>query len=448
MAAIANITPARPALRNPQRRVSQDVRVPIFWGLVILAVFFGGLGTWAALAPLNSAVVGQGELEVASNRKDVQHLEGGIVTEIDVHDGAFVRKGEVLLRLDGTRVAAQLQILHAQRDAALARRARLQAERDDKPAIQFPAALLMRKADPSAEDAMRNEQLLFERRRSSTQGQIQILTQRIGQLREEIRGIQALKASKEQQLALINKELRGVEALFKHGLSTTERLLGLKRTAASLRGDIGDEIASIARADQGIGEAQSQILQTTKNFQEGVAKDIQKTQSELFELAGKIQAAQDIFDHLELRAPTAGYVVGMNAHTVGGVITPGKTVLQIIPSDDALLIETRITPNDADRVKLGDKAQIRFPSIHSRTLPILKGKVVYVSADRLTDERTGRPYFSLRCKLDAHSLAALHKHPLIPGMPAEVIIQTGARTMLDYLVSPITDAFTRSMREK
>lgn len=445
LALAAPVTVPRPAGLPP---ISDDTRVPIRFGLAVLVLFFGGFGAWAWFAPLASAVVGSGNLQVSSERRDVQHLEGGVIQDLNVADGDKVKIGDVLLRLDPTRTASELEILTSRQDAALALKARLQAERDGAPRIAFPDTLLARAAIPSAAEAQRSETLLFDRRRTSTQGQVGILEQRILQLRQQIAGIEAQRKSKDAQLVLIARELKGVSTLYKQGLSTTERLLGLERTAEQLRGDIGAHIASIAQAQESIGEAHSQILQITRTFQEDVAKELSKVQNDLFDLAGKIRAATDVLDRLDLRAPAEGYVVGMNVHTKGGVISPGRTVLQIVPSKDVLVVAVRIQPQDSDKVTLGAPAHIHFPSIHDRTLGNLNGTVTYLSADRLSDERTGQPYFLVRIAPDTDSLAALKNHVLLPGLPADVMIESGQRTMLQYLISPIIEAFDRSMREQ
>ena len=428
--------------------IGDDTRVPIRFGLIVIALFFGGLGGWAYFAPLASAVVGSGNLQVSSERRDVQHLEGGVIQDLLVADGDKVNIGDVVLRLDPTRTSSELEILNARQDAAMALKARLQAERDGADHVIFPAALISRNAIPSAAEAQRTETLLFERRRNATEGQVTILEQRVLQLRQQITGIEAQRQSKEAQLVLIARELKGVSTLYKQGLSTTERLLGLERAAEQLRGEIGAHIASIAQAQESIGEARSQILQITRTFQEDVAKELSKVQNDLFDLAGKIRASTDVMERLELRAPVDGYVVGMNVHTKGGVIGPGKTVLQIVPSKDVLVVSVRIQPQESDKVVLGAPAHIRFPSIHDRQLGNLNGTVTYLSADRLADERSGQPYFLVRVAPDTDSLAALKNHVLLPGLPADVMIESGQRTMLQYLISPIIEAFDHSMREQ
>lgn len=421
---------------------------PIRWiGFIILAVVFGGFGSWAALAPLDSAALAPGVVTVKSFRKTVQHLEGGIVKEIFVREGKQVKEGELLLVLDDTQARAELEILRGQRFAAVASEARLKAERDERDEIRFPE--LLKVDDQRAREAMLSERQQFDARNLAKSGEIEVLEQRIGQLEAQVSGLQALIASKRELLNSYEEEIRDNKALLSEGYVDKQRLRDVQRQKASLNGEVAEHNASIAGINVQIGETRLQILQLKKDFRARVVEQLAEVQTRVFDLEERVTAINDRVSRSEIYAPVAGMVLGMTTHTVGGVISPGTPILDIIPEGDELIIEAELSPSDIDRVSVGMLADIRFSAFKSATTPVIEGRVVNISADRLVNEQTGMPYYQARVEVTevGKEKLAAGDLTLLPGMPSEVLVNTGARTLLEYLVAPATNAFARSMIE-
>lgn len=417
-------------------------------GLLVVLVAFGGLGTWATLAPLAGAVIAPGVVTVQSYRKTVQHLEGGIVTELLVRDGDVVEAGQLLVQLDRTRAHASVAILEGELDLLLAREARLLAERDGASEIAFPTELLARAVeDDDVGELVRGQQLLFEARRESLEGESGLLAQRVGQYEDEIAGLQQQSLSKDRQIEIVEDELEGLHALYERGFESRRRINELERLAEELRGELGAHTTAIARAENGIAEANLRIVQLRKEFREKVVKDLDEVQARFFDVSERRVAASDRMARLEIRAPIAGTVVGMRAHTVGGVIGPGEPLLDIVPAGDELVIEARMRPEDIDKVRVGQTARVRLSAFDQRTTPELEGTVVATSADRMMDETTGAPFFVVRSRISEGELEKLGDLQLVPGMPAETFVQTGSRTVLSYLLKPLSDGVARALRE-
>ncbi len=436
------------ATTAPPRRLRTGAAGAVVAGFVILLLAFGGFGTWAALAPLSSAAIAPGIIVVEGSRKTVQHLEGGIIKEILVAEGSRVAAGEVLVRLDETRPRTQYELLRGEYLAAIALAARLKAERDDYDSIPFSAELLGRRDEPQVMDIMVGQQRLFDARRTALRGQIEILRQRIAQYGEEIRGLEAQQQAKGQQIALIHEELRAVQELFEKGHERKPRLLALKRASARLKGERGEHIADISRVKQAIGEAELRIIDLSNTFQREVATELREVQRRVSELTERMTGQEDVLRRLEIRAPHGGVVVDLKVHTTDGVIAPRMPILDIVPIGDNLIVEAQVKPEDIDVVHPGLLAQARLTAYGRRTTPTVAGEVVHVSADRFVNERSGTAYYMARVVLDATALAALDDVELYPGMPAEVMIETGQRTAFDYLLSPITRGMERAFREQ
>jgi HlyD family type I secretion membrane fusion protein len=429
--------------------IGASSRRRILIGVAVIIASFGGFGAWAALAPLNSAAIAPGALVVDSHVKTVQHLEGGIIKEIFVGDGATVAAGQVLLRLDDTRVRASVDQLTGQYRAARALEARLLAERDGAREIAFPDDLLAVRDNPDVDKAIAGQRALFAVRRDTLAGDIAIQHQRIAQFNEEIIGLDAQRNSADGQLALLKEEIQVVEALLLAGQERKPRLLALQRARRQIEGDRGRFLASIARAKQSIGETQLQVSQLSVMRLKEATDELREVQIRIFDLRERLRAAEDTLDKMTLRAPQAGTVVRMSYFTLGGVIAAGQPILDIVPADDQLMVEARVRPEDIDTVRLGMSAEIRLDAFNQRRMPLLLGRVVQVSADRLTDRRTDIAYFTARVELDRESVKLVPggAAALFPGMPAEVIIETGQRTALDYFVAPIARSLSRGFRE-
>lgn len=417
-------------------------------GMATIVLFFGGFGAWSATAPLTSAAVAPGQIIVQGNRKRVEHLEGGIVKEILHRDGDFVEAGEPVVRLDDTRARATYDLLQGQYRAALALEARLVAERDGADRIDFPPDLMeVARQDPKVAQIVVAQNNIFEARRSTLEGQIKILQQRIAQAREEIAGLEAQEKSEARQLALIDEELVDVEQLVEKGLQRKPHLLALKRTKAAIEGSRGEHLAEIARARQKIGEATLAILDLKNQKLNAVVDGLREAQERIADLTERVRAAEDILVRTTIRAPQSGVIVGSKVHTVGGVIEPGLPLMEIVPQNDKLIVETKVRPEDIDSVHTGLPAHVRLSGLNRRTTPSIDGEVVYVSADRLSDPETGIGYFRADVEVEAASVEALGI-TLTPGMPAQVLIVTGERTAFDYLISPLADRFASAFKEE
>ncbi|HSK41659.1 MAG TPA: HlyD family type I secretion periplasmic adaptor subunit [Arenibaculum sp.] len=423
------------------------IRASILAGFVVLAVAFGGFGTWAALAPLDSAAVAPGVVVVDGKRKTIQHLEGGIIDDILVRDGDFVETDEVLVRLSHVRPRATLDLLTGQYRTRLALKARLQAERDGHDRIRFPAQLLDHRDEPELAETLAAQEQVFDARRRAFDGQITILNQRIAQYHDEIAGLEAQIAAEDRMLDLLGQEIADVQHLFDRGNARKPRLLELQRRAAEIEGERGRNRALIARARQQIAEMEQQIIELRHQRLKEVTGELQTIQAEIADQLQRLRDAADVLDRLDIRAPRSGIVVGLNFHTSGGVIGPGEPILDIVPQEDRLLVEARVRPEDIDDIRLGLPAQVRLTAYSARRTPTLDGKVVRVSADRLDEPRTGASYFETLVAIDPASLDRLPEVSLSPGMPAEVLIVTGERTAFDYALSPVTDAINRAFRE-
>jgi len=423
------------------------VRKPILAGAVIIFVFFGIFGTWAALAPLNSAAIAAGVVNVESNRKTVQHLEGGIVGKILVREGDKVKAGQVLIRLDETQPRASLDLLKGRYIAAKALEDRLRAERDGKQEIRFSDELMVHFGENQVAEILNSQINIFEARKKALQGQTRIIRQRVAQFREEIKGLREQIKSDNAQLRLIDQETRDVGYLVGKGLAPKPRLLALQRKTAEIGGNRGQNLAQIARAEQSIGESLLQISELKTTMNNEVVQELREVQTELFELAERISAAEDVLKRTEIRAPLEGTVVGLQVHTPGGVISPGVPLMDIVPRFDKLVIEAQVDPLDIDIVHPGLPAQVRLTAFSQRNILPLDGKVVWVSADRLTDENTGLAYYSARIQILGDISKALGGAALYPGMQAEVMIVTGERTPLEYLWRPISSSLNRAFRE-
>jgi HlyD family type I secretion membrane fusion protein len=427
------------------RGLTPSARSPVFAGILAIAVFLGGGGFWAATAPLDSAAVAPGVVVVAGQNKVIQHLEGGIVEEILVNEGDAVAAGQVLVRMSKTAAEADHHSLLLQHDELRAVEARLLAERDGHAEITFPADLVGRTDDSGIEriiDGQRNE---FAARRESLNSEMSIYEAQILALREEISGLEVQRKSTADQLTLIKEELDDSNKLLAKGLMQKPRVLALERNATELSGNQGELTANIAKAQQNILAAQAQISSVKKDWLEKLIGQLRDIQFKIADIGEKLRAASDVSERTEIRSPVAGIVIKLYINTIGGVIKPGDLLLELLPTEAGLLVEARVKPDDIDIVFPGRSAQLRFPALKARTTPTFTGKVEFVSADRLVDRDNQNAYYLARIRMDAKDI---HGLKLYPGMPAEVFIETGERTVIDYLTEPLTDVIAHSWREQ
>ncbi|MGA8902755.1 HlyD family type I secretion periplasmic adaptor subunit [Bradyrhizobium sp.] len=423
-----------------ERELRTGLRVLLAVGLLA--------GGWAALVPLAGAVIVPGNLVVQSNVKTIQHPTGGVVAEIAVHNGQRVNGGDLLVRLDATQAQASLQVVSKQLDEIRARIARLVTERDGLSQIKVPAELADRTSEDDVKTLLTSEEALFNARSNARRSQIDVFQSRISQLGEQIAGLDAQVEAKTKQLELIAGELTGVQELYDKRLVPLTRLTALQRETARIEGERGQLNSSIAETRSKIGEAQLQILKLEHDFRADVVKELGENQNKEAELVERSVSARDILDRIEIRAPTSGVIQQLSVHSVGGVIRAGDSVMEIVPDLDDLQIEARLQPNDIDQVRKGQTAFVRFSAFNQRVTPQLSGTVSYVSPDTSRDQQTNAAYFTVRVSLSENERRRLGGLQLVPGMPAEVFMQTGSRTMMSYLLKPISDQMRRAFIEQ
>ncbi len=445
------VGPVRPQTKVfdmvPRQVTPTRTRHIILAGALIGALFFGGFGAWAAFAPLKSAVVGSGSVKVSGNRKVIEHLEGGIVTNILVDNGDFVEAGQPLIRLDENQWRANLGLLTGRLFSAMARDARLVAEQNEEDEISFPDELITRQDDPEIAEIIRTNQAVFDSRKRAMESALQVRNEQIDQLTAEIEGGEKEKEALMTQLVYINAEIEDVQGLYEKGLARKPRVNALRRQQASLQGNIGRLSGQVARSRQRISEIEEQKNQLTRQMMSQVAEALQETRDQIYDTRQRILGVQDTLNRLEVRAPIAGRVVARRINTVGAVLSPGDAILDIVPEGDPLIIEVQIAPSNIDEVFPGQDARVRISAYSYRSTPSVWGKVIHVSADTLVEPGTGAPYYRAEVELDPMDLESKPGIELYPGMPAEIFIETGERTFADYILSPLMAGFERSLRE-
>jgi HlyD family secretion protein len=427
----------------------RSIRLHLIIGLAVVIVLAGGFGTWASTVQISGALIAPGAVVVDSNVKKVQHPTGGVVGEVRVRDGDVVKAGDVVVRLDDTVTKASLAIVVKTLNGLYARAARLEAEQRGDSKLTFPTQLTERASDPDVQNVMVSETKLFEVRVTGRTGQKAQLRERVLQLNEEIGGLTAQEKAKDQEIALIEKELIGVRSLYEQRLVQLTRLTTLERDAARLNGERAQYIASRAQSKGKITETELQIIQVDKDMVSEVSKDLRETNDKIGEFVERKVTAEDQLRRVDIRAPQDGMVLQSTVHTVGGVITAGDAMMMIVPQADDLSVEAKVDPKDIDKLQIGQKTLMRFSAFNQRTTPELNGLVTRVSADVTTEQRTGQSYYTIRVSLPPSEVARLgDKNKLIPGMPVEAFVQTGDRTMLSYLIKPLNDQLMRSFRER
>jgi epimerase transport system membrane fusion protein len=433
--------PARPDLPPA------GVRGPLTLGLGVMIVFLGGALAWSAAVPMQSAATAPGVVVVDSNRKTVAHLDGGTVAELMVQEGQVVKAGQILIRLDRTVPAANLALLRGQLIASLALQARLAAQRDREPELRFPAMLREFGADdPQVIEAMTAERRVHAALNDQMDSQIRILQQKNGQIDEQIRGFQAQIQAFDSQLRLITEETTVKEELVGKGLAPKPQLSMLQRQAAEIEGSRGQHVAKIAEARQQIGEGELRIVDLKAQVLSESVQKLRDEQTRAYEIIQRLRAAEDTLRRTEIPAPASGQVVGLKVFTVGGVIGPREPLMDIVPGDDLLSVDAQVSITDIDVISVGLPVELRFSAFNQRTTPTLAGKVQKISADRVVDQRTGQPSYTVRIMVETTGRLPPGIE-LQAGMPVEAMIRTGERTFLDYLTKPISDFTNRAMRE-
>lgn len=413
-------------------------------GYLVLLLFFGGFGSWAAFAPLESAAHGSGKVQVEGSSQPVQHLEGGMVAVIYASNGDFVEKGQALIKLDDTRPRAELDIFRGRQLSGVAISDRLRAERDDLDAIIFSHSLL-NSADSRASAAMENETAIFQARLADRLGEKSVLESRIANYETRIEGATAVLKAKQDVTASLEEEIIELEGLLADGFVDKQRIRELKRGLVKSLGEIADLEASIAASKVSIGETELQILQLDKKFKTQVVNDLTETQAQLYDIELQLFAIQDRVRRTTVAAPTAGVVVGLDVNTQGAVVAPGQELLTIVPDTDNLVISAKLSPMDIDRIRVGQEVEVRF-SVFKDAYTI-SGVLTKVSADSLIDETTGQPYYGALVELLESDMPLLGDYQLVPGMPAEVLVKTGSRSFLAFLTSRLGNMFAQSLNK-
>lgn len=408
----------------------------------------GSIGIMGAATDMSGAIISAGALVVESSSKKVQHPSGGVVKSLEVVEGARVRSGDLLIRLDETVAQANLSAVTKSLWELEARRARLQAERDGAAEIAYPDELMSLPAESPAASIVAGERRFFQLRREASDGQKRQLKQQVGQLSEQIGGLGDQIAAKKQESDLLAKELAGVEQLWEQRLVSITRLVNLQRDSARLLGERGQLTSSVAQLKGKISETELKILQIDQDFRSDVAKELADVRAKYAETFERKVTARDQTEKLELRAPQTGVVHDLNVHTEGGVIAAGETIMTIVPDADSLIVETHVAPQDIDQIKLGQPAVLRFTNFNQRTTPEIDGEVSRIGADISRDDKASPTFFVVRIAIPSPQLEKLGKARLMPGMPVEVFIRTGERTLLSYLMKPLADQMHRAFREK
>lgn len=417
-------------------------------GSVAIGVFAVFLVVWSTLAPLSSAAIAPGVISPHGSRKTIQHLEGGIIERILVEEGTRVEAGDPLVLLEDTMARASWQLIRTQYFTLAARHARLGALQSGAEEVYFPDWLAEEAGDPDVASILASEMNLLETRRKAHRDRKAVLQQNIVQLEKEIDGLNAQVAGQVRQLTLIKEEISGVQQLVDKGLERTPRLLGLQRTEAQIKAQRGANNALISRTEQAISEIELELIAADTVLQDEVAREMASVQAELSQAGERMAASGDILNRIEITAPVAGKVLDLRYHTAGGIIAPGAAIMDIVPENEELIIEARVSPMDIDVVYESLTAQIHLSAFGQRNLPMITGTVRHVSADRLLDEVTGQPYFRATVEVSKDEIARIGDGvTLTAGMPAEVMIVTGEQTLLGYLVKPAVDTLRRSFRE-
>ena len=420
----------------------------IIAGAVMIGVLVIGFGGWAGTTQLSGALIAPGQIVVDSNVKKVQHPSGGIVGEVRVQDGDKVKAGDIVVRLDETVTRASLAIVTRGLIVLWARMARLEAERDGASDIAFPKSLTDAASAPDVRAIVDGERKLFELRRTARAGQKSQLQQRINQLEEEITGHTAQRNAKAKEVQLIERELAGVRDLYSKNLIQLNRLTQLEREATRLEGERGLLVATTAQAKGKINELELQIIQIDQELSSEVAKEMRDVDAKIGEFVERKVTAEDQLRRIDIRAPQDGTVFQSTVHTVGGVISAGDAIMLIVPVADNLTVEAKVNPQDINQLQLGQKAILRFTAFNQQRTPEIDGTVARISADITTDQRTGLGYYTIRIALPAAEVDRLGDVKLVPGMPVEAFVQTGERTVISYLMKPLSDHFNRAFREK
>ncbi len=439
----------KPNWPNKIAGVPTNTRNAVIGGFCLIAATIGGFGVWSTTMPIASAVVANGQVVVASKRKQVQHPTGGVIRTFRVEDGSIVRAGDVLVELEDADAAERYTRARDGLYLALATETRLRAESFERDALEFPADLIAAaESDPQIKTILDGERQLFGVRKLELRGQLSIIEEQHEQLKNELDGLASERAASLNQIGLTNKELAVVEDLYKKGFTTRTRVFSLRREVAQLSGNAGRASAMSARTRSAMIESELKLLQARNQLQTAIQGELREVQAKIPNLREQYRAAKQAYDRMTIRAPVGGTVMASRVNTVGSVVRSGDTILEIVPVADRLMVEVQLRPTDVDSVKVGLSTEVRFTGLNQRTTPAVRGRVTHVSADAFQDSRTSATYFIAHIDVSDEEARRLGASHMQPGVPAAVMIKTGERTALAYLTQPLSDSINRAWREQ
>jgi HlyD family type I secretion membrane fusion protein len=431
------------------RRPSSSAKNIIIVGFFIVFCIFGGVGLWSATAPLARAIYASAVLVVKGERKKIQHFEGGIVGGVLISEGDYVEKGQLLIKLNPIQAKAGLARYMKQMDHELARLARLMAESNEDDTILLSNEVLQKMSeDPELMEIIEAEHVQFFARKTLLEGQIDILKQRMVQLEKEIDGLKIQRKSRLDQLTVFNDEIIGLTDLHEKGFFPRSQLLAMKRAMIQLEGFVGSDAASIARAESSMGETKSQIISLKQRAREQSLRELKTTQINLADLRERVTVAYDVLRRMDVKAPRSGTVQDLRVHTIGGIIKPGEKLMDIVPKDEELIIEAQVSPMEIDSIMVGQKAEVRLTALNMKSTPTIYGDIVSISGDAMQLSEAAGSFFLAQIRIPKTEQKKLGQVKLSAGMPAEVLIQTGDRTALEYFMKPLADAFARGLNEE
>jgi HlyD family type I secretion membrane fusion protein len=430
-------------------RLEQRMRRPMVVGAAIIGTLVVGLGLWASLTPLSTGVTAPAEVRVESNRKTIRHREGGTVRQILVREGQHVTAGQPLILFDDVEARASNDVFQNQADSMMSQAARLTAEATNRPTLDFPPELTSRMSDPRVASMIRDQQFLFATRLQLFQSQGSVLAQRLDQIQNQIVGNQAQVASVDEQRKLTAEEMAGYQTLYEKGFAPKPLILRYQRSIADLDGRKGSLLADIARLHQQMGETNMNLATLRDQRQSQAAEQLRDTQSKLADVMPRLAAAKQTLASTVVRSPVDGYIFNLTQFTLGGVTAPGEVLMDVVPANSPLMVTATIKPEDIDEVRVGMDARVRITGLNQRWVSPLPAKVAVVSADRITNDKTGAAFYRVDLRIDPKELKNLKRGSQVtPGMGAQAMIVTGKRTIMGFLISPITDTLHDAFREQ
>lgn len=440
---------AAPQTAADTTAVDTNLGSPLRLGSLVLWLGFGGFVLWAAFAPLDGGVTAEAQVQVFGHRKAVQHLEGGTIDHILVREGDYVEAGQTLIRLNRTRAVAEQAVVSTQYIMAKTTEARLIAERDNATEIHYAPELLGSfNEDPRFLEAKASQERLFQTRRKALYGEIDILKENLSGAQQQLAGLEQVQKNRRSQIGFIQKQLEGIRDLAKDGYVPRNRMLELEREAAQLQAALSTDLVEAGRARNQIAELKLRILQREQEFQSEVQSQLSEVQKEATAQWERLEALNYTVRETEIRAPIAGYIQNVTVHTEGGVIGGGTQLMEVVPKDERFIIQAHVPVQSIDRVAVGLPVDITFPAFNHARTPNIPGEVQTVSADRLVDEKTGQPYYLAQVSVTDEGMEKLRFNHIRPGMPAAVLIKTGERTLLGYIIKPFKDRIDKSLTEE